>query len=24
LKDAVKAHLAIESGKTVGTTVLIP
>jgi NADPH2:quinone reductase len=24
LKDAVKAHTAIESGKTVGTTVLIP
>lgn len=24
LKDAVKAHRAIESGKTIGATVLIP
>ena len=24
LKDAVKAHEAIESGKTLGATVLIP
>ncbi len=24
LKDAVKAHSAIESGKTIGATVLIP